>query len=340
MNILVDIIHPAHVHFFKNAIAIWQKKGHKVAVTARKKDVTIELLKGLGIEYKVLSTAGKGRSGLLAELITRDIKLWNFCRSFRPDVLTGISGVFISHVGKLLGKPSVVWDDTEHQKQAHLITWPFATQIQSPDCYLKPAIKKQNLYAGFHELAYMHPNYFTPDKAIVRSLGIDPDSKYCLIRMVSWQAHHDVGQHGFDSRKMLDFIEQISKYATPYLSVEGNCPEYLKKYQLSIPVHMIHHVMAFACLFVGEGATMASESAVLAVPAVYINTLRLGYINMLENYGLLKQTTRTEQALQFCTEFLSNPNTKNNCLAARQKMLSEKIDVTAFIVDTIEKFQK
>ena len=25
MNILVDIIHPAHVHFFKNAIKIWQQ---------------------------------------------------------------------------------------------------------------------------------------------------------------------------------------------------------------------------------------------------------------------------------------------------------------------------
>ena len=44
MNILIDIIHPAHVHFFRHAISEFEKRGHKVAVTARQKDVTIELL--------------------------------------------------------------------------------------------------------------------------------------------------------------------------------------------------------------------------------------------------------------------------------------------------------
>jgi len=338
MKILIDIGHPAHVHFFKNAIGIWQKQGHEIAITARQKDIAIKLLKNYNLDHVVLSKAGTNKLSLGFELITRDIKLLNFCRKFKPDVLTGISGNFISHVGKLIGKPSVIWDDTEHQRLSHKITWPFATCIYSPDCYLRPSIKKQKLYAGFHELAYLSPKYFSPDKELVESFGIDPDEKYCVVRMVSWQAHHDVGQSGFDSDKMAEFLDRLSEHARPYLSVEGNCPDSLKRYQLSMSVHQVHHVMAFACLCIGEGATMISESAVLGVPAVYINTLKLGYINMLEDCGLVKQTTDTDLALQYGIDFLTEPNAFEKYQAIRQKLLNNKIDVTGYIVETIEKF--
>lgn len=338
MKILIDIIHPAHVHFFRNAIKIWQSKGYEIAITTRQKDVTIQLLKNYGLDFCCLSKAAKGSFNLLIELITRDLKLYNFCRKFNPDVLTGISGYFISHIGKLIGKPSIVFDDTEHQSKGHKITWPFATEIHSPDCYIKTPISKQRLYKGFHELAYLRPEYFTPDIDIVKSVGIDPAEKYCVVRMVSWQAHHDVGQSGFDSDKMTDFLERLSKYARPYLSVEGNCPETLKKYQLTIPVHQIHHIMAFASLCIGEGATMISESAVLGVPAVYINTLKLGYINMLEEYGLVKQTTETQKALEFGVEILKEPEAKAKYAAIKDKMLVDKIDVTKYIVENIERF--
>ena len=338
MKILIDIGHPAHVHFFKNAICAWQQNGHEIAITALQKDIATGLLENYNLDHTVLSKAGRNKLSLGFELITRDIKLLKFCRRFKPDVLTGISGNFIAHVGKLTGTPSVIWDDTEHQRLSHRITWPFATCIHSPDCYLNPAIKKQKLYAGFHELAYLRPGYFSPDKELVNSLGINPDEKYCIVRMVSWQAHHDVGQSGFDSDRMAEFLDELSKHARPYLSVEGDCPESLKGYQLSVPVHQIHHVMAFASLCIGEGATMISESAVLGVPAVYINTLKLGYIDMLEDYGLVKQTTDTDHALRYGLGFLTEPNAREKYRSIKQKLLDDKIDVTKYLVETIEKF--
>jgi len=136
---------------------------------------------------------------------------------------------------------------------------------------------------------------------------------------------------------MTEFLGEISKYAMPYLTVEGRCPDLLKAYQLSIPVHQIHHVVAFASLCIGEGATMASEAALLGVPVVYINTLKLGYINMFEDYGLVKQTADTALALEYSLEFLRNPETPAKCQQIRQKFLDDKIDVTAYIVEQIEK---
>ena len=336
MNIVIDIIHPAHVHFFRHAISELQKRGHDVAVTARQKDVTTELLENLGIPFTVLSKVGKGRVVLLAELITRDIRLWKFCRDFKPDVLTGISGMFVAHVGTLLRKPSIVWDDSEHQKLAHMITWPFATEIHNPDSYYTPPGKKQHFYPGCHDLAYLHPNRFTPSADVVKQVGINPDEKFCIIRFVSWGAFHDIGQYGFTEDKKLQFVKAIAEYARVYITSEGPLAPELAEYQLRTPVHQFHHVLAFASLCVTEGATVASEAAVLGTPAVYVNTLKAGCIDMFAEYGLLKQATDTQQALDLSLAYLKDEQTKEKCQAARRKFLADKIDVTDYIVKTIE----
>lgn len=336
VNILIDIIHPAHVHFFRHAIDEFQKRGHQVAVTAREKDVTISLLENFEIPYTLLSRVGRGRAGLLRELIVRDWRLWRFCKKFRPDVLTGISGVFIAHVGWLLGKPSVVWDDTEHQKQAHAITYPLATAYYCPDSYTKRLGEKQHFYPGCHDLAYLHPNRFTPDVEIVKSLGIDPSEKYCIIRLVSWGAHHDVGQYGLADKQKLAFVKAISEHARPYITSEAPLPEELTQYQLRVPVHLLHHVLAFASVCVSEGGTVATEACVLGTPAVYSNTLKAGVFNMFSDYGLLWQITDTDQALEKALELLRDHKTPEKCQAARKKLLRDKIDVTNYIVETVE----
>ena len=294
MKVLVDIIHPGDVHFFRLAIDELKKRGHEVAVTARVKDVATDLLENYGIDFTCLSEVGKGRFDLLCELFIRDFRLWRFCRKFRPDVLTSVSGIFASHVGFLLRRPSVVWDDTEHQKQIHIITWPTATVVCSPDCY--------------------------------------SSERFCIIRMVGWGACHDVGERGFADEQKLDFIKKIAVHARVYITVEGELPAELREYQLPIPVHKFHHALAFASLCVTEGATVASEAAVLGVPTVYLNSLKVGYVNMLEDYGLVKQATDTE--------LLNDENAVENCRTARKKLLSDKIDVTDHIVETILEFAK
>lgn len=337
MRILIEITHPAHVHFFRNSIFEFQKKGHTVTVTTRQKDVTVELLENFKIPFTILSKIGRGKLTLVGEMITRDVRLWNFCRKFKPDILTGIGGISAAHVGWICRKPVVIWTDTELATVLHKLTYPFATACYSPDSFPKSLGRKHHFYPGLHELAYLHPNRFTPDVEVVKSLGIDPAKKYCLIRFVSWEAHHDIGQHGFATGQKLQFVKEMTKYARPYISSESPLPKELEAYRLNIPPHLIHHVVAFATLYVGEGATMASESAVLGVPVVYVNTLKLSNINMLEEYGLVKQTIDTKQALRQSLDWLSDPKTKEKCASARRKLLSEKIDVTPFVVQTIER---
>ncbi len=96
--------------------------------------------------------------------------------------------------------------------------------------------------------------------------------------------------------------------------------------------------MAFATLFIGEGATMASECAMLGTPAIYVNSISAGTLEEQEKYGLLFGFRNFTGVLEKATLLLNNINLKEEFQNRRQKLLSEKIDVTAFLVWFIENY--
>jgi predicted glycosyltransferase len=338
MKVLVDINHPSQVHLFRYVIADLRKRGHNVIVTASQKDVSYKLLDAYGIDYIKMGTYGDTFAKKLINLFVLDFRMVKVVFKHQPDVLTGLGSFRIAHAGFLCRKKTLILEDTEHSTGQIALYKPFATKILTPSCFTSDLGKKQIRYEGCHELAYLRPERFAPEREVAKKFGIDISEKYCIIRFVSWRASH--GQYGIAEEQRLNFIKEISKYARPYISSEAQLPTELMPYQLNVPPHLIHHIMAFASLYIGEGATMASESAILGVPAVYVNTLRLGYVDMHERYGLLKQTTDTNEALKLCLEFLTGQNVKERCRIAQQKLLSEKIDVTAYIVEAIEQLYK
>jgi predicted glycosyltransferase len=57
--------------------------------------------------------------------------------------------------------------------------------------------------------------------------------------------------------------------------------------------------MYYADLFIGESATMASESAVLGTPAIFVSTLQAGVLNEIEEkYGLLYMISENRKRQQ------------------------------------------
>ena len=99
MKVLIDIGHPAHVHFFYQPVQLLRSNGHEVFITSRKKEIATDLLDKLGIEHVVLSAMGsKGSLSLLRELITRDIKLYRVARQYRPDIMAAIGGTLFPRI--------------------------------------------------------------------------------------------------------------------------------------------------------------------------------------------------------------------------------------------------
>ena len=339
MNIMVDILHPAHVHFFRNAIIQW-KRNHEVLVTSRRKDIAIELLDALNIEHTCLSELKGGRLGLFKELFVRDFNLFKLARKFKPDVLTGIAGVSIAHVGALIRKPSIVFYDTEFAKLSNAITYPLATVVCTPECYQGDIGKNQLRYPGYHELAYLHPNRFKPDKAVRDALNVGKE-RFFILRFVSWEASHDFKEQGLTFAHKTRLVEELKAYGRVFITSEKELPETLRSHQYPLPSSTIHHAMAFATLLVGESATMCSEAAMLGVPSIYISKTGRGYTDEQERkYGLVfnYNHNQQDQAIAKALELVQRPELESEWQHKRSIMLNDRIDVTEFIVKFVETY--
>lgn len=332
LRILIDMLHPGDPWFFTNVIDTLEKEGHSILITSREKDVTSQLLRNTNRKFVTLTRASKGGwPGIIAEAIIRELKLLKIAIRFKPHIITGLHDPFVAHVGFITGKTSVVFSDSEHQKIMERITFPFSTKVCVGTSYTNKSRSNWLRYAGYHELAYLHPTYFKPDKRILLQFGLQM-KKFILVRLVSWDAHHDFGEKGISDPIAL--VKNLAKIHPVVLVSEKAVPDSLKKYVLNFPPEKIHHLMYFAKLYIGEGATMASEAVVLGTPAVYVNTLRLGYIDEQEKkYGLLKQFNRaasTEEILKTAKDLIRTPNIVWR--RRRQRLLNDKTDVTSYVL--------
>ena len=234
MRILVDIGHPAHVHFFRNAINTWEKRGYNVLLVARDKDITIELLERYGLKYKVLSKIHKKRVGLIFELMLHELRICKIIRNFKPDLIMSIAGIMNVHAAKLFKIPSIVFTDTEHAKLSNKLTFPFADTICTPSCYLDDLGKKQIRYKGYHELSYLHPNRFSPNPDVLKELGLLVGDTFFIVRFVSWGASHDIGQNGFTNQGKKKLIELLKSHGRIIISSESTLPQEFEPYRMPI----------------------------------------------------------------------------------------------------------
>ncbi len=341
MRVLIDIGHPAHVHFFRNPIQQLQAHGHEVIITSRDKEFALELLDEMGLEHHSLSALGKG--GILSlgkELICRDWALWRIVKKTQPDIMAAIGGVFIAHVGKLTGIPSLVFYDTENATLQNAITYPLASAVIVPNCYHgKLPASRYIRYQGYHELSYLHPKHFTPSREMAIANGLNKEGDTFFLRLVSWQANHDIGEKGWNPQLLQQLVDKLSQLGKVLISSEATLPEALQPYAYKGAVKEVHHVMAFCRAFIGESATMASECAVLGVPAIYAAETGRGYTTeQEEKYGLVRNLHHIDflGLEKLVDEVLAEP--VETWTTARQQLLDDCVDVTDFVTHCMEDF--
>lgn len=338
MRILIDMGHPGHVHFFRHAIEILKRRGHDILICARDKDVTLSLLKYYGHPYHTLSGIGRGTLGLSLEFLQREFGLIRAVKKFKPDLLTAIGGLFIAPVAKLLGKPSIVFTDSEPVPLDKYLTYPFATVTCTPNCFLRDLPGRHLRYNGYHELAYLHPDYFEPDPGVLKEIGIEKDEPFIILRFVAWKATHDIGQQGFSLKFKEIMIERLSRFGRVLISSESPLPQSLEPYRFDLPPHRMHHALFYAALFMGDGATMATEAAILGTPAVRSSSMALNmgnFVELMDKYELVLSFRNPDEALEAAITLLQEGNSKEKWKKRKDRLLSEKIDVTEYTVSML-----
>jgi predicted glycosyltransferase len=333
MNVLIDLQHPADLHFFRNAASRLVQEGHAVHFTGRDKDILVPLAREYGLNVEVIGVCRPGIANLAWEMMQRQWHLQKIIRRFRPDVMMSVGGTYVSSLGRLLGIPVYVFYDTEHATISNLLAYPFATCIYVPKCYRKPIRWNHQRYDGYHELAYLHPKYFTPDPAVLAEVGVRPGDVFTIVRFVGWGAVHDVGMAGFTDENKIHAVRQFERFGRVFISCEGDMPAELESRRLRLPVSRIHHLMAYAALIIAESATMASESAVLGVPAVYVSPLPLGYLEEQQrDYGLVfnfrpeHQTEAIREGVAILDDY-----DRTHWQTLGQRLVDKRIDVTDLV---------
>lgn len=348
MNILIQLGHPAHFHLYKKVAQNLTDRGHKVFVLIKKKDILEELLINAGIPYVNILPEGRKdtKVGILLGMLKRFSRILVFSKQHKIDLLTG-STPEVAQVARLTGKRSIVTaeDDASVVPTFVKVTAPFV------DAYLSPAVcdngKLDSIsikYESYHELAYLHPNHFMADKAVVEKY-FPSDKPYFIIRFSRLNAYHDDGIQGITTTIAQRIIELLQPYGSIYITSERELEQEFEPYRIRINPLDMHHVMAFADMYIGDSQTMAAEAGVLGVPFIRFNGFvgRIGYLNELENkyelgYGV--KTNDTEQ-LYRCIERLLNMDNRRELFASRRaKMLEDKIDYAQYLTWFIENYPK
>jgi len=339
MRISIDINHPAHVHFFKNFVLKIKEIGHEVLITASDKDVACALLDNYGFEYIRLGSYGNSIFQKIANIPIMDFNMYRAVKTFRPDLFVGIASARAAHTAFLLRKRCIIFDDTEHAKEQISLYAPFVETICTPVAFSKNLGRKQIRYNGFHELAYLHPKVFTPNRGVLKELSLSDEEPFFVVRFVSWSASHDIGQKGFTSKGRRALVDLLRQHGRIIITSEKPLPEEYKPFQMSVNPAKVHDLLYYAKMYIGEGATMASEAAVLGTPSIYVNTLTLGYLNELEQkYQLVSIYSDENKALKEIENLLAAGGLKEQWRQRRKVMLQDTIDVTEWIVTFIENY--
>jgi predicted glycosyltransferase len=334
---MIDIGHPGHLHLFKHFAHQMIGKGHRVHFTVRDKEFEIELLSHEGFLFTNFGKHYKSKPGKVWGLfkftwLAVKTALW-----FKPDVFLSHGSLYNAFASFFLGKPNIALEDTGNREQVRLYK-PFTKVIITSSSFLIKYGKKQIFYNAYHELAYLHPALFTPDPGVLNDLGVVEGEKYFILRFVSWNASHDIGQGGLSMDEKSKLIGMLKPYGKVFISSEKKLEAEFEKYSFSLPPWRMHDALAFCSLFVGEGATMASECAMLGTPAVYVNSILAGSVSEQQRYGLLYHFTGGNGVEAKIKELLQDGDLKNKTLALRDKMLTEKINLTEFLVWFIENY--
>ena len=343
-TILFYFGHPSQFLFARETIKNLQEKQHKVIILIKSKDVLENLVKESQFNYQNILAEGRkdSKAGIIIGLIKRDWRLFRFVRNKKIDIMAG-SDPSLAHIGRLLKIPVITFleDDAEVIPNLAKTTYPFTKHIFAPHvCQVGENYKKKKLgYNGYMKLGYLHPNYFMPYK----TKAPETYKPYILIRLAKLTAYHDSNIKGLNFTLIDKILEIINDNYELLITSESDLPDLYSKYKLNSKPEDIHHVLYYSSLFISDSQSMTVESAILGTPSVRYSdfTGRISVIEELEHrYKLTHSVKPPDETNLLSTigELLEKNDLKEEYKKRKEKMLSEKIDVTELFTDLLDRY--
>lgn len=270
MKYIFELNHPKHYYQFKYIMQELQHEGNEIVVLARDKDVLLKVLEEEKIAYQIFGAHKKDMWGKILGTPRLLVNYLRIARREKVDVIVSKASFYGCVVAKMTGAKSVIFPDSEVVKVTNKYVVPLATKVVTPGAFRLDYGNKHLRIGGLFEDCYLAPSVFEADWGEVQQYGLE--RPYAVLRFVGWYANHDVNNSGFTLEQKKELIAAIEPHMRVYISSEKALQKELLRYRLPTPANKIHHVLAFADLYLGDSQTMATEAALLGTPAVRSNS--------------------------------------------------------------------
>ncbi len=305
MNFIFELNHPKHYYQFKHVIESLKKQNHLILILARNKDVLLNVLAEEKVDYVVFGKHYKSILGKVFGSILILLAYYRIVRKFKPNAIVSKASVFAVIIGKIINIKTFIFPDSEVVKLTNKIVAPLASYIITPNSFELDFGEKHFRVPGLFESCYLAPNVFTPNFGLISSYVKKP---YAIIRFVGWNANHDINNSGFSLSQKLSIVNVLKPYMNVYVSSETTLPDPLSEYNLTVPTSLIHHVLSFSDLYIGDSQTMATEAALLGTPSFRSNSFvgenDMSNFKILENeFGLLLNISDFDTLVSQVEEF-------------------------------------
>lgn len=293
MRVLLEVSHPAHVHFFTPIGKELLGRGHEVVLALRDKDVALALAERTGIATRQPSPGrwsghrpGRGILARAPELLSRIEWLRALIAAERFDLVVtrNPSGVIAARRARI---PSIF--DTDDGRSAGLHFWlaaAFASVITSPELLPERLGPRHETYPALKASVFLHPARFSPDPDVLDLYGLMPEDRLFVARFSANDASHDSGVRTIPDELIEKICLMLRSEGHVVLSREGQGTTFLhgrvRRDTFAVgfehqseegiriaPEHFLH-LLANAELFVGDSGSVAMESVALGVPALRI----------------------------------------------------------------------
>lgn len=334
MNILIDVNHPAQVHYFRNLHGELKEK-HKVYYSCKKVPIIEALFQAYDIPF---ISYGEKKDGLINKAfkqIRYDLSCLKYMKELDIDLALGSSASNV-HAASFTKAISIATTDSDLAvlPLATKFVYPFADYLMTPDALAFQKHPKQICYPGYQELAYLHPKRFTPNPDVLRECGLSEGDPFFILRFTAFKAHHDVGMYGLSKVQKWQLIHLLEQYGKVLITSEVNDVDFAR-YAAPIAPEKMHSLMYYAQMLACDSQTMTTEAAILGTPAFRCNTFagKLTVIEEVEKFYDLAYSYHPRHfhwMLKKMEQVLKRVDYKLEWSQKSQILLSDKIDVTAY----------
>jgi len=341
MKALFELTHPKHFYQFRFVINKFVHRGFDVKIIARDKDVLLQLLRDEGYEYEIYGKHKKKMKGKIFNILNIFMNYLKIIRKFRPEYIISKASFYAVLLRPFTHAKLVITPDSEVVWLTRKIVAPLSHIVITPETYTIKYGKKHKYLNGFFEECYLGPSNFEAKKKAIEDAGIDSSKPYFVLRFISWDANHDVGQYGFKDEEKNQLVEELSNHGRVIISAEmKKVPEKLKQYLSEVPPNEIHQLLHFANMYVGDSQTMATESALLGTPSLRYNSFvgpnDMSNFIILENeHGLMRNFSKFSELLSAIRDMIQDKDLKKKWLEKREAYFASKPDLNEQLITAI-----